>query len=650
MNFEEVWYEMSPYVYAIVAIPVLLWGEGSLAKTSGALLLLASATVLRLRWRHRHGRVASGARSGTSRAAPKARGDRKGREKGPTRGGARPPRRGAAPRGKGGPPPPPPRGARVAAGGGGGGSRGAPRRLAPRPPHAGRPAGGRPGGRPPQTEDGRRGHAPRRPARPASARRPVAGPSFRPAAPRGRPPTAACSATASSTRASTEPRRGGGGRLGRGRRGAILSENRPEYLELLLACAKLGVILACQNWRLAPPELAHCVKLVDPAAIIVSERHAALIEKAGLGGTVPVLRIGEELEARLADASPAEPELAAQPEDGLMILYTSGTTGLPKGAVISHRAEIARSLVGFADLGTRPGDTCLAWAPLFHMAAAEPSLSTFMSGGKVVVVDGFKPDEIAWHVGREQLGHLLLMPGMIEPLIVELEKQKVVPKGVRICGAMADLVPAHQIAKITALLDAPYVNSFGATETGAPPASANLLAVGQVPTKLSKKQNHFCEIRLVDPDDRDVPPGAPGELAIRGPTVFSGYWNAPETNAKDFRGGWFHMGDMFIRNPDGTLDFVDRVKYMIKSGGENIYPAEIERVLLLDARVADAIVVRRPDARWGEVPVAVVARKDDSLQAKDLLDRCRAELAGYKQPKDIIFVVLRVQGGVGKVG
>ena len=426
----------------------------------------------------------------------------------------------------------------------------------------------------------------------------------------------------------------------RGDRVAILSENRPEYLELLLACAKIGAILACQNWRLAPPELAHCVKLVEPVAVFASERHDALLAKAGLPAGVHTVRIGAEYEVRMAGASPAEPELAAQAEDGLMILYTSGTTGLPKGAVISHRAEIARSLVGYADLGTRPGDTCMAWAPLFHMAAAEPSLSALMAGGKVIVVDGFKPDEIAWHVGQEQFGHLLLMPGMIEPLIAELERQKIVPKGVRICGAMADLVPAHQIAKITGLLGAPYLNTFGSTETGAPPASANLLAAGQVPTKLSKQQNHFCEIRLVDAEDRDVPPGMPGELAIRGPTVFSGYWNAKETNERDFRGGWFHMGDMFVRNPDGTLDFVDRVKYMIKSGGENVYPAEIERVLLLDARVADAIVVRRPDPKWGEVPVAIVARKDDSLQAQDLLDRCRAELAGYKRPKEIVFVEL----------
>ncbi len=148
---------------------------------------------------------------------------------------------------------------------------------------------------------------------------------------------------------------------------------------------------------------------------------------------------------------------------------------------------------------------------------------------------------------------------------------------------MADLVPPAEIAEITRLLGAPYANTFGATETGCPPCSSNLIPIGVAPARLSKQQSPFCEVRLVDADDRDVPDGAPGELCMRGPTLFSGYWRAPEVNASDFRGGWFHMGDVFVRNPDGTLDFVDRVKYLIKSGGENIYPAEIERVLLQDS-------------------------------------------------------------------
>ena len=196
----------------------------------------------------------------------------------------------------------------------------------------------------------------------------------------------------------------------------------------------------------------------------------------------------------------------------------------------------------------------------------------------------------------------------------------------------------REIAEITALLGAPYANTFGATETGCPPCSSSLIPIGVAPTRLSKQQSPFCEVRLVDPDDNDVADGAPGELAMRGPTLFSGYWQQPEVNRQDFRGGWFHMGDVFVRNPDGSLDFVDRVKYLIKSGGENIYPAEIERVMLQDARVAEVAVVRAKDARWGEVPVAFVARRDPSLDEAALSERCRAELAGYKQPKGIYFI------------
>ena len=203
---------------------------------------------------------------------------------------------------------------------------------------------------------------------------------------------------------------------------------------------------------------------------------------------------------------------------------------------------------------------------------------------------------------------------------------------------MADLVPPAEIAEVTRLLRAPYANTFGATETGCPPCSSNLIPIGVAPARLSKQQSPFCEVRLVDADDRDVAVGVPGELCMRGPTLFSGYWRAPETNAKDFRGGWFHMGDVFIRNPDGTLDFVDRVKYLIKSGGENIYPAEIERVLLQDPRVADAAVVRQPDAKWGEVPIAFVARRDEMLTEEELRSRCREQLAGFKQPKAIHFI------------
>ncbi len=424
--------------------------------------------------------------------------------------------------------------------------------------------------------------------------------------------------------------------VGHGDRVAVLSENRAEYLEVFLAAGALGAIVACQNWRLSTAELRHCLALVAPRLALVSARHAGALGEAS---EVASLAFGADYEAALAEAAPA-PLSAVDPEDPLMILYTSGTTGLPKGAVISHRAQVFRNVVTRAEFAVAPDDTFVAWSPLYHMGAVDNALGTLMTGGKVIVVDGFDVDALCRVVADEPLGWLLLMPGMVGRFADALEARGITARGVRVCGVMADLVPAAEIARITALLRAPYANTFGATETGCPPCSSSLIPVGVAPRSLSKVQSPFCEVRLVDPSDDDVPDGAPGELAMRGPTLFSGYWCADAVNAEDFRGGWFHMGDVFVRNPDSTLDFVDRVKYLIKSGGENIYPAEIERVLLQDPAVADAAVVRRPDDRWGEVPVAFVARHDPTLGADALHARCRAELAGYKQPKEIRFIAL----------
>lgn len=429
--------------------------------------------------------------------------------------------------------------------------------------------------------------------------------------------------------------------IGLGDRVAILSENRGEYLEAYLAAALTGAVLACQNWRLSTAELTHCLGLVEPSLVLVSERHAdKLAQIAGYADKCLVL--GDAYEAALAAATPsALPALEdLDPEAPLLILYTSGTTGLPKGAAISHRAQIVRNMVTRAEFSIDAADSFVAWSPMYHMGAADNSIGTLMAGGKVIVVDGFDQGHLAEVVREEPIGWLLLMPGMVGGFATEIETRGVTAKGIKVCGVMADLVPPAEIARITRLLDAPYANTFGATETGCPPCSSSLIPVGVAPASLSKEQSIFCEVRLVDPDGAEVADGAPGELAMRGPTLFSGYWRNETTNLSDFRDGWFHMGDVFRRNPDGSLDFVDRVKYLIKSGGENIYPAEIERVILADPRVIDAAVVRRPDPKWGEVPIAFVAKQDDGLTEADLYARCRAELAGYKQPKGIHFIAM----------
>lgn len=425
--------------------------------------------------------------------------------------------------------------------------------------------------------------------------------------------------------------------LNSGDRVAILSRNCLEYLEVILAAAKSGLIVAALNWRLGERELAHCINLVEPELIISQPEFAPGLQ--GLDISVPRhLTLGDEYQALIDTSTSAPPPRCTDPEVGLIILYTSGTTGLPKGALISHRAMIARGLILSGDLQVPFGDNFIAWAPLYHMASTDQSLGILMRSGTVHIVDGFLPDQLIDIIEAVPMRLFVLMPGTVGPFADAFTARGARAKGVGICGAMADLVPREHIAAASKCLNAPYYNSFGSTETGLPPASNNVVPVGIAPTSLPKRQNAICEIRLVDPDDNEVPDGTPGEVAFRGPTLFSGYWNAPETNAKDFRNGWFHMGDVMRRNPDGTLDYVDRVKFMIKSGGENIYPAEIEQVLLADPRVTEAVVVRQADEKWGEVPVAFVVRNDHELTADDLQALCERDLSGFKRPKAIFFI------------
>ena len=422
-----------------------------------------------------------------------------------------------------------------------------------------------------------------------------------------------------------------------GDRIAVLSENRFEYVEVLLAAAHIGSIVACQNWRLSAAELKHCLGLVAPRVVIVSNRHTALLAGSTFGAEA-VISFETDYEPLLQRSDPTPSESPSRPEDGLLILYTSGTTGLPKGAVISHRAMMARAMIGTVDGQLYPGFNSICWSPLYHMGGTDPTLGCLMHGDTVFVVDGFQPAVLVEIMSRELLGNVTLVPASISAVIAELHRSGLRPKGIKTCGSMADLVPPQQIAEITTLLNAPFRNTFGSTETGNPPASRQLIPIGTAPTRFSKTKSSYCQIRLVDDDDCDVPDGTPGEVLIRGPSLFSGYWNSPEVNEEEFRGGWFHMGDVMVRNPDGSLDFVDRRKYLIKSGGENIYLAEIERQLLQDARIADAAVVRKLDVHWGEVPVVFIVRAEPQLSAEDVISILRGKVANYKLPKEVHFI------------
>ncbi|GIX29762.1 MAG: long-chain-fatty-acid--CoA ligase [Porticoccaceae bacterium] len=423
--------------------------------------------------------------------------------------------------------------------------------------------------------------------------------------------------------------------VGLGDRVAVLSENRVEYLELVLACARIGAVAACANWRLASAELEHCLKLVAPKLLIHSSKYAQLADSVR-HAVERHLELDEAFEAALeTGVQPSAPPSSVDWEAPLLLLYTSGTTGLPKAATLSHRALVARRVLLQLDLGIDAEDVFVAWAPMFHMGGLEHSLSTLMMGGIVEVVDGFDAREIVGVLERERVGWLLLMPGVIDRFL-EAAAASGPFRGVKLVGGLADLLPRKAIAEVMECTGAAFFNGLGATETGIAPLSGNVIP-SPAHIDLAKRPSSLTLLRVVDEYGREVAPGEVGEILVKGPTLFSGYWNDPEANLESFREGWFRMGDLVRKNDDGTFSFVGRAKYLIKSGGENIYPAEIEKILLEHPAVLDAIVVKKRDAYWGEVPVAVVAVEGDVTQGEiDALFEGR--LARYKRPKRLFFV------------
>jgi acyl-CoA synthetase (AMP-forming)/AMP-acid ligase II len=415
--------------------------------------------------------------------------------------------------------------------------------------------------------------------------------------------------------------------VGHGDRVAMLSENSIEYAIAQLACAKLGAIAACQNWRLSDAELAHCIELVEPVLLLHSGSQCDAVRR--LAPACPASPI-EQLQA---DGFAPD---AARPEDIWLIIYTSGTTGRPKAAMISHQAEIARMCTLRLDLTLSRDDGYVAWAPMFHMGGTEHMMATLMAGGTVFVVAGFQPDRIAQVVAEHRIGWLLLVPATILPLIEALEKAGKSPRGVRAVGCMADLVPASEIAAAISSFGAPFLNSFGSTETGMGPLSGGLLGPKDGLHDLAKRVSSLSELRLADPDANPVSFGEVGEALVRGPGLFSGYWNAPDANAASFVDGWFRMGDLFRQRGDYRFEYEGRSKYLIKSGGENIYPAEIERLLLADPRIKQAVVVKQSDAVWGEVPVVVLVA--EGLEDRDARALLEGRLARYKMPSRFLFV------------
>jgi acyl-CoA synthetase (AMP-forming)/AMP-acid ligase II len=449
---------------------------------------------------------------------------------------------------------------------------------------------------------------------------------------------------------------------------AILSENRGEFVEVLFTGAKLGCLVSTLNWRLERDELVHCVDLVDPDVLVVSEQYrgkAAWIETSADADPVIVnLDGGDEdldYETLVAEGDTAEPapDHDVDPEQGLVVLYTSGTTGLPKGVVISHRAWLARGYTYIIDFGLQKGDCQLAWPPLFHIVSADWLPAVFTVGGTFYPVEGFDTARIVDVLQEDGggIGWLVLLPGVVERLLEYIEDHDLDPpsefREIRNIGALVDLIDPKKVKQVTETFDMPFKNSYGATENGNVLSAGNDIPKGVRPTDddLPKAESSFVDLKLIDEDWNEV--DGRGELATRGPTLCSGYIENEAANREDFDDGWFRTGDIFVHDEDaGTYHFVNRRKYLIKSGGENIYPAEIEKILLEHEAIEEAVVVRVSDEKWGEVPRAVVSTYDEEAVDVDaLMDELSERLANYKLPQyfDVVHPEEFPRSATGKV-
>jgi fatty-acyl-CoA synthase len=441
-----------------------------------------------------------------------------------------------------------------------------------------------------------------------------------------------------------------GSGIGPGDRVAYLGPNHPTFLETLFAAGMLGAVFVPLNTRLAVPELAYILRDCAAAALMWAPQHAEAA--ADLRARVDLRRhIGlDEYEDLLATA-PATPLDEPVDEHAVcMIMYTSGTTGRPKGAMLTHANIAWNSFNLLLDVDVTSTEVTLVSAPMFHVAALNLTvLPTFLKGGRCVLVQAFEPAQTLDLIERHGVTYLFGVPAMFlmlarAPRWAEADLSSL--RSVTCGGAPVPeaLISTYQQRGLT------FMQGYGLSE--ASPGVLFLRAddstrkIGSAGTPV-----FFGDVRVVQPDGTPVEPGEPGEILAQGPNVMAGYWQLPAETAEVITAdGWLRTGDIAITDGEGYLYIRDRVKDLIISGGENIYPAEVEDLLYKHPAVAECAVIGVPDDRWGEVGRAVVVLRDGvSVEPAELLDFMDGRIARYKIPKSVVFVDALPRTGSGKV-
>ena len=442
---------------------------------------------------------------------------------------------------------------------------------------------------------------------------------------------------------------------------AILGRNSVEYLELCHACAKIGAVFGTINWRLAPKEISFIVTDGDSKVLVVEAMFADALRGVldELGGITLVVFDGPatlpgalSYDELTATASDAEPAAEVGSDDDALIMYTSGTTGLPKGAVLTHGNIIWDAISYLTYMPPMPYDCLLVGMAMNHVSGLHMQTTAFFIRGlPMVVMRQWEPEQAARLIQEHRVtAATILVTPLLQILALptlgdyDLSSLRVV------LSAAAKYTPELPIATMHKLSCDRFLFGYGLTE------AAPLVTITEFSGEALARENTlgfpiwYNDVRIVDPDDNDVPEGEIGELIVRGPNVFKGYYKRPEVNAEVLRGGWLHTGDL-AHYKDNHLFFVDRKKDMIKSGGENVYSLEVEMGLMAaNPQLAEVSVIGVPDEKWGEAVNAVIVLKPgQELSAEQMIANARQHLGGYKLPKRVYYADELPKNVSGKV-
>jgi len=450
-----------------------------------------------------------------------------------------------------------------------------------------------------------------------------------------------------------------------GDRFAVLSKNCIEYLLIYYGSSKAGVVPVPMNYRLAPPEWSYILNDSEARLLIARGEFVAAI--AGQRGDLPKVErwiaIGaddpdwETWDDFAADESQTPPDCDVTDAMDLYQMYTSGTTGRPKGAVLPQAsvcANISQAATAFASAG---GERVLIVAPLYHAAAGLFSFAAVQAGGTLHIQEDFNPPEVIRALCEERISVALLVPVMIQFCMLTVpDAAERRYDDLRLIAYGASAIAEQTLREAMKTFRCDFIQAYGMTEVTA--AATALMAedheraLAEKPELLASAGRPILgtEVRIVDENDRPLAHGTVGEVLVRGPQLMRGYWNLPEATRDTLRGGWMHTGDAGMLDEEGYLYIKDRVKDMIVSGSENVYPREVEDVLHGHPAIADAAAIGVPDETWGEaIKAVVVLRQGASATAEEIIEFCRGRLAGYKRPQSVDFVEALPRNPTGKV-